>query len=184
MIFKTFQDFCLNESKKLPHNFSCVYGKVPNVLAGKIIKFGKDEIPHKDLYTAEEGCGRDINPHITILYGLHTEDPKEFESFLNHHRDSLHVRLGKISLFKNDNFDVVKIEVISQEFVDMNHKIKRVFDFTSSYPKYIPHLTIAYVKKGKGDHLDGNKKFLNTEFNVKEIVFSSKNRKKTKFELD
>lgn len=186
MFFKTFEDYCfsINESKKHTTSTSCVFGKVPDALANRIIRFGREKIPTKDLYVLETGHGRELDPHITILYGLHSQDPKEFESFLDHNKKVLKVKLGKISLFKtNDSFDVVKIEVISQDLININHKIKRTFTHTSSYPKYIPHITIAYVKKGKGDELDGSKKFLNTEFEIKELGFSNKNKKKIHFKI-
>lgn len=112
----------------------------------------QDLIDEEDLYNPkdETGFGREIDPHITILYGLHDNiqdsDIKKEIDLLKEPK----LKLGKVSSFSNDKFDVLKFDVESKDLHAANKKFCE-FPFTSNFPKYHPHCTIAYVKKGMAD---------------------------------
>ena len=59
------------------------------------------------------------------------------------------IKLENISIFENKDFDVVKVDVISDGLNSLNKKMTK-YPHTTDYPHYHPHMTIAYVKKGMG----------------------------------
>lgn len=119
------------------------------------VKFPMEKI-HKlikpeDVYE-EEGYrtyGLEDEPHITLLYGLHREvtiDPVKkiidkftFEKML----------INNISLFENDDYDVLKFDIQSSLLHKINDELTEL-PHTNDYPDYQPHMTIGYLKKGEG----------------------------------
>lgn len=117
--------------------------KVKNLAAG---------IADEDLYT-ESGTdkyGREETPHITICYGIHTEDADIVKAAAKNTGRLKANITGAISVFKSDDYDVLKLEVKSDDFSALNKKVRDSLAVTSSFDKYIPHVTLAYLKKGKG----------------------------------
>ena len=82
------------------------------------------------------------------------------------------------NIFTNDDYDVVKIDVSGSELHQLNKKLQ-VLPHTNNYPKYQPHVTIAYVKKGQGKKYVGIAEFKDKEIHGDHIVFSSKNGNKS-----
>jgi len=105
----------------------------------------------EDLYTEEEGFGLEPNPHITILYGF-TEDVT-----LDHIKEEIQdkviinddIELSGLSLFENEKYDVIKIDIKSDKLHAFNSDFDQLPN-TNQFPDYIPHITLAYVKKGMG----------------------------------
>ena len=60
------------------------------------------------------------------------------------------IYVKNISLFENEEYDVVKMDIKSKDLKKMNKRLRDNFEYTSDYPEYHSHLTLAYVKKGKG----------------------------------
>lgn len=95
------------------------------------------------------------------------------------------VRLGKIEVFTNpEKYDVVVIHVISNDLRRLNKKLKENVEFTNKYDSYRPHVTIAYVKKGKGWKYRGNKMWEGKKFKCDHLVFSSTNGTKHKIAFE
>lgn len=160
------------------HDYSSTQINVPKELAKKVLNFGKEKIKDSDLHTGE-GFGREDNIHVTVKYGLLTNNPEEVKNAVKGF-GKLSLRLRKISRFEADDYDVIKIDVESGELKKLN-KIISELPNEDSHPKYIPHCTIAYVKKGKYKELEGYD--FDEKFEVDEIVFSRKNEGKIKISL-
>lgn len=128
------------------HEYSSTQVDLPAAIAAKVKAAGK-KIPAAEL--DEEG--REAQPHITVLYGLHAADPAEAAALLKE-TGPIEAKLGKISMFagKDGGADVLKIDVESPDLAKMNAKLRGSVDYTNSYPKYVPHVTLAYVKPGEG----------------------------------
>jgi len=92
--------------------------------------------------------GIEANPHVTIKYGL-TNDDAESITMLAKYFQPFHIDLGGVSLFENEKFDVVKIDVESDTLRQLNQAIARTGS-VDTHPGYNPHLTIAYIKPGMG----------------------------------
>lgn len=136
----------LTEGKE-KYDYGCVmlYCDFP----GEIIKL-QDAINPVDL----QDPGIEYEPHCTLLYGLHdgvTLD--QVTNIVNQFKFS-NLRAFNPSLFENPEFDVLKYDIGYQTNNDSslhqcNQKLK-ILPNTQTYPDYHPHMTIAYLKPGKG----------------------------------
>jgi 2'-5' RNA ligase len=168
--------FRIDWFKKI-RQYSCLMLEIPEPLSSKITELGQDWIRNEDL--AEEG--RETWPHITIKYGLHTEDAQEI---LDHFKRTLPPRftIGKISKFEGEEADVIKMDVISDDLSWMR-AICEQHPHTDRHSVYHPHITLAYVKKGQIVY-QGPTELTGKQFIGENLVFSSKNETKTQMRLD
>ncbi len=163
---------------RFAYDFSSVQAQIPDSEAIKILTFGS-MIPEDFL----AGNGREDDIHVTVKYGIHTNDFTALRDLFVGVKP-LKAKFGKVTLFDtNNDFDVVKVDIISPDLVKMNKKISQNFEVTDTHPKYHPHCTIAYVKKGCGKPFDGNDLFEGIKMELDEITFSGKNNRKTSFKL-
>lgn len=112
----------------------------------------QDQIEDDDIYIGEdgEGFGREMDPHVTVLFGIHADVPDEnVEKLITEVKEPV-IEMQKISAFKNDVFEVLKFDVKSNDLVKLNKKFKTL-PHTNTFPEYHPHATICYLKKGKSD---------------------------------
>jgi len=142
----------LLEKKGDTHDYGCVMLYF-NIKKEAWDKF-QDMIADEDIYTEEgdQSYGREDEPHVTILYGLHADIPDLTIEELIDEMEGPKLNLKKISIFENDKFDVVKFDIIGDsksKLAKMNGAFAKL-PHTTSYPDYHPHSTIAYVKSGKG----------------------------------
>lgn len=145
-----FENF-LNESNYFTYTKGCI---MLDFNYNKWEDFIKHLIDEKDIYD-KEGFGFEEEPHVTILFGIlpnkHTfEEVKEklLETDINLHR---YYELKYISIFESKEYDVLKFDLKDcDEIFELNKYCVKEFEFENDYPKYHPHVTIAYIKKGRG----------------------------------
>ena len=104
-----------------------------------------------DVYEEDEDktFGLEDEPHTTLLYGLHKEvDISEIEAIISEFTFTPCL-IHNPSLFQNENYDVLKF-MVDGDNLHMANKQLKCLPHTSSFPKYNPHLTIAYLKAGMG----------------------------------
>lgn len=166
------------------YEFSSVQVNLPNKMAHEIIQWGEENVKEEDIFEDPDDLtfGREDEIHVTILYGIHTKDLDEIKKALLPQKPFF-IRLGRISIFENDKFDVIKIEVESKILRELNNRLKSTLTNSEPYPAYRPHITIAYTKKDKYKKLIGNMHFDNRRWKVKEVFLSTKEGKKKKIEL-
>lgn len=121
------------------------------------IKELQNKIPNNELYfgTDEEKkdnqYGFEKESHVTLAPCLDSDvninklkelllPLKEYKCILNN-----------ISIFENDNYDVLKADVKCPNMHKTYNKIKENFELHSAYKEYHPHMTIAYMQKGMAD---------------------------------
>lgn len=184
----------LNEPEKEPpsHEFSSTqFNILDQPLLDKLAKI-RDRIPDEDL--AEDG--REEAPHVTVLFGLHTNNPEDVQQVVQNWlqmrgTDPVKARLGAVSLFPANNEtaqrggdyqDVLKVDVESDELHDLNRVLKENLDRTDTYPEYHPHLTLAYLNPGAG-WLYVSDDELGDELEFSKLVFSDKNRNEVEIDL-
>jgi 2'-5' RNA ligase len=163
--------------KDTEHEYSCAMLPLTGDIAAAMLAFARD-IPDSDL--ADDG--REDEPHVTILYGLHTNDVNEVKDALSGEKE-VKITLGKIKFFAADekrNSDVLILDVDSEDLLRLNKKLRKL-DCTNTR-EYKPHATIAYVKAGKGAEYEGKSVCSKTVTN-NVIEFSAKNGKRTCFSL-
>lgn len=141
----------MSATAKADKDYSCAMF-VLDAPGKSLIEKLTDMISKSDL--AEKGI--EDEPHITIKYGLHTNDADDVANVVSGFPGPVKVKLGKLSLFKHDDFDVLKIDVVSPALHRLNRRLCKL-PHTDTFPDYKPHLTLAYVDAGQGDkYLDTN----------------------------
>lgn len=163
--------------KKYP--FSSTHVEMSSDVTDAFLEKGNNLVNKSQLYKPDNKFyGLIDNPHITVLYGIITKKPPvELIDMIEKH-PTFTVAFGNVSLFKgnenNNLFDVIKVDIDSPDLCALNAAFKGCCDFTSDYPNYKPHATVAYVEPNTHDHLIGLPAFQGWSFVIDKIVFSSK----------
>ena len=177
MKIKKYTQF-LNES--VQYKLGCVMMEVPISNWEEITS----TINQEDIYEVEgENYGIQSNPHVTILYGLHKEvSLDQIKSVFEDIDVSIDIKIEGIGVFENENFDVVKFNVVpSETLLDLNSKLSE-FPNSNEYPEYKPHITIAYVKKGFGKKYE-DLTYRHSVDNVDEVCYSMSDGSKEYFKI-
>ena len=140
-------------------------------------------IADKDLYNDDSGrYGAETEPHVTLLYGLHSNvTPQIIQQIL----DRIHfgdIRLTNPSLFENADYDVLKFDAAGEGLQIANQTFSKLPN-SNEYPNYHPHMTVAYLKKGMGRFYVN--KFMNLQYNVTPVfaIYSVPSGKKYKIKI-
>jgi 2'-5' RNA ligase len=93
--------------------------------------------------------GKEIEPHVTVIYGLHHYDgiEQKLKSLIKpEHLCS--VTFKNIGFFNNPEFDVLKLGgvPVTCPLYNLNKIVKGAgFKLTERFPDYDPHMTLAYL---------------------------------------
>lgn len=171
----------IEEGKNHKNEYGCLMLQIDYDGWKKIL----DKIDKEDLYTEEEGYGLENKPHVTILFGFHDNTDIDKVKLLvkENCKEPIKVKLKSITMFENvdDKYDVLKFDVVCPSLHKLNKLMKKSFDYTSSFPEYHPHVTIAYVKSGKGKNYASKEEV--EEFTCNKFLYSTKNKEKTHFKI-
>jgi 2'-5' RNA ligase len=167
------QEYAIQKSvehqKEAAPSKGCLMLSLPESVTKRIQDWSKTLISEDDL----AGDGREPDSHVTALYGFSNETSIED---LDLDIRPIEMKFGKIKRFKADDnrpdSDVLVIEVISTELKELNARLKKEHDVTSTYKTFNPHATIAYVKPGALPKLDGLDTFEGETFNSDTLVYS------------
>lgn len=179
---KTYREFVEDIIQEQSHRFSSTQINLPKKNANEILAWGAKFVADEDVYERDGEYGREDEIHVTVLYGLHANSPDELIELLKDEKP-IKYTLKEISLFESDFFEVLKFTVESSDLKRIHQKIRDNCKSTSTFPEYHPHCTIAYLKKGTGKKYCGKNPFLGTALIADEILFSNRERKKTKIVL-
>jgi len=169
------------ESKKTKYGCVMLYMKPTNEL-----KSLQDKISDEDVYSkivdGKEDYGRtpDDEFHVTVLYGSESSVTDIDVKKVIYSENTPKITVKNITLFENDKFDVVKIDVESKELDKLNEAMKQ-YPYTTDYPDYHPHCTIAYVKPGAGKQYV--RELNDLELIPSHYIYSKVDGTKTRFEL-
>lgn len=154
----------------------------PEDLADDIISWGYDNIDDDDLHP-EDGYGREAFVHLTFLSNIEDGNRHELHEAVSSVRQCECV-FGKVGMFTtNARYDVVYVEVVNNEIIEMHKALDRLVMNERLFPCFIPHVTVAYLNKGCGRGLVGNRYFWGRSFAVDELTVSynkGSNREKVK----
>ena len=151
------------------HSYSSLQVQVTGRPA-EIARKMADSIPDKDLGPE----GRETEPHITCRWGLHFMTPSARLRETLRSFGPITATLGKTSLFSNPDADVLKVDVESPDLHRLYKLIGRVVPVHTTHPTYKPHLTIAYLKPGKGKKYAGDASFVGQKMTFNAVTFSGK----------
>jgi 2'-5' RNA ligase len=115
-----------------------------------------DIIDSKDIYEdpSDSSFGLETEPHVTLLYGLHKGVSDNDVKFTLKKFIFGACKVENPSVFKNPDYDVLKYDVNyptrGGAFLHKANTALKELPYTSDFPDYHPHMTIAYLKKGTG----------------------------------
>lgn len=132
-----------------------------------------DKIEEDDLFKEEADNGIETEPHVTVKYALLNEDVKEIRDVLKGERNGF-VELVDTALFPADEYEVLKITVNSEDLDRIHEKLNRL-PHQDRFHIYNPHITLAYLKKGRGKKYVG-KLNNNKTFEFSELYFENSNK--------
>jgi 2'-5' RNA ligase len=171
----SFRQFLANEGRRNRHDYSSILVELPEDLTDNIISWGFDYVPSEHLLSDPKNptFGREDDIHITVLYGVHTDDVRDVSGLFKKEKE-FECTLGKIGLFtKNSYFDVLVVSVDSEDLHRLNRKMRKEIEATESHPVFVPHVTIGYLKKGHGQQYIGDTTFDGENFKIDKLIFSS-----------
>lgn len=165
----------LLEDTPSKRKYACVMAHLPNEVRPGISAI-QSRLDPDDVIDAPTSKA-DENPHITVLYGLHNSDPTNVFNRLRrsmvHLGDEPQAELQGLSLFQNQDQDVLKIGVDSPDLHRLN-TIAREEPHTLSFPDYHPHVTIATLKAGTGaKYLDLPNPLHGRQVQIRHLVHSN-----------
>lgn len=113
-----------------------------------------DMIDPEDVYGKDGEFGRELEPHVTVLFGLHADTPDEaVEKIISGFKPPT-IKMANITSFSNENFDVLKFDVESPELHKCHEALSELPN-SDEFSEYYPHATIAYLKKGAAEKYHG-----------------------------
>lgn len=142
-------DLIKEEEKRLNRKFD--YGCVMIYFNFQEMFRIHNKINPDDVYVdnEDESFGLEDEPHVTLLFGLHdnvtTDDVVKVLDKFTFYTCTAH----NPSLFSNENYDVLKYDITGDNIMEANKELTK-FPYTTNFPDYHPHMTVAYLKKGKG----------------------------------
>ena len=139
----------LEEGNKKEYEYGCLMATL-NIPQWKDYY---DFIDKKDIYNnPDKEYGLEEFSHCTILYGFNLEKTNK-ESIVHACKNikPFHIKLQDISVFENDEYDVLKIDCQSYMLHKLNKWFSEHFEYTNVYDEYLPHATLCYLKKGTGE---------------------------------
>lgn len=157
-------------------SYASTHVLVPNPLRKQIQEAAKS-IPDDALADP----GRELDSHVTLLYGLTEDDPEPVSNLLSGIY-SFSLMTNGISVFERPEYDVLKINIISPGAELIHSLLKSRLSNKWEWPSYEAHCTVGYVHKGLGRIYCAPgvlPKFVGDLFHVSEVVFSDSKEKKT-----
>ena len=176
----------LNEDKNHKFEYGCVmlYFTFPEM------KYLHNMIDPKDIYTEENDSsfGLEDESHTTLLFGLHDtvslDDVKDVIKKITFGDLIAH----QPSLFENKKYDVLKFDVkYSNKGDNLLHRCNKLLKnhpFTTDFPDYHPHMTIGYIKPGKGYKYVRKIGQIDYKLTPQYAVYSQPDGTKTKIEIN
>ena len=134
----------------------CLMAQLPMMDEEYQSNFRPFSINKDDIYDDDaQEFGIEMDPHITILYGLESENIQdhEIEQWIKDNIDGpIECTLREVTMFENDDkpYDVVKWDIDSEGLTNLNNSLRDSFPYTNDFPDYHPHATVMYANKGTG----------------------------------
>lgn len=165
------------DKKEFKYEFGCVmmYFDVPEW--NDTLKI----IDKDDIYD-EDGFGLEQESHITLLWGLldGVEDKDVKKILVNIPKP--YIELYNIDIFQGTEYDVVKFNVTNQLLNDINSNLSSLPN-QQTFLEYHPHMTICYVKAGRGcKYIQKLDKTIVVKPN--KIIYSKPSKEGKKIEVD
>ena len=115
-------------------------------------------------------------PHISILYGLPDNSLHDVRRAIKGFNRSVKFVLGELNYFDAPESDILYISVLGKDLHELHDLLSKLSQ-NDKYDKYVPHITIAYLKKGVSGQFAGLKPFVGV-FHKNSVIVSKKDGSK------
>jgi 2'-5' RNA ligase len=157
-MIKNFTEFVaesLNEKNGDTYSKGCVMAFLDDLeptMASIQAKIAEDELYEEE---GDRTFGLENEPHVTVLYGIHSDevDEKEVLEMIEKIEWKQPIMINKVGLFENEKYDVLKLNANAEWLKEANAKLCENLPYSNDYPNYNAHVTVAYLKPGKGKEL-------------------------------
>ena len=147
----------------------CLMAMIPEETSKLIVNFTKQLINENDLYVEGDEYGLETEGHVTIRYGfLKDLNELEIRQLIQGQKPFMMEIYGLDKFDTHPNYDVAMFKVNSPVLRQL-HEMSAIYLNESDYPDYNPHLTLAYVQKGRFNHI---KEGLRLQVPVRQICYS------------
>lgn len=155
------------QARAAERKFSSTQVQLPPFIAHAVQAIGHS-IPVTNL--TKDGLEDDT--HVTVKFGLHTNDPSEVEAILRQFEGPVELVLGETAFFEGADYDVLYVQVFSPDLMRLNAHVADNLEVTDTHPVYIPHATIGYLKKGFGKKFSGITRLAGMKASISKVTFS------------
>lgn len=150
--------------------------RVPPELSAKISEWAAAHIKPEDLYT-EDGKGLQKDHHITLAPQINDESADEHIMKVMNDTAALSPDLGDIGFFVNPRpdkqYNVLKIAVDPAQLIPVREKVIQGIGMYNPSHEFNPHITIAYLKPGACQELDGDQSFKGMACPINSCIYSA-----------
>lgn len=144
--------------RRKPRTHAYVAVDLPDIISRGLSVWVGQHIPDKDLYKRKGTFGRETKPHVTVKWGLRSLDCSPELRQLVKQAKPFAIQLGLVDVFKGNEFDVVKLNVVGAGLNRLHAALSTFPNDDERKPgEYKPHVTLAYVKPGAADDLVGRR---------------------------
>jgi 2'-5' RNA ligase len=144
-----------------------------------VIRDIQKSIPEDKLYTGEDDewvkNGLQKKIHLTILFGVKDNDANVAKEIFGKYTNTA-IETKKLRYFDNDDCTVAVVECKSKELQKLHKELVDNIEIEETHDNYIPHITIAYLKKG--ERIDAEIPDIKWDINNFEISLTSGKIKK------
>lgn len=180
------------EEKETKYSYGNTQAEIPaNSDAARALATARRRIAKEDLQPTEYGGdaqGLEPEPHITLRYGLKSDDIAGIRAFLKK-QAPFEVTLGKSSAFEpsksSDGGAPIIVPVESPELHRIEAEIDKHGDFIDrTFPEYKPHATLGYVKPEAAPKYKGMTDAEGKTFRVDSVQISDRDGNKETVNLE
>jgi 2'-5' RNA ligase len=143
----------------------CLLVPAPEEIAEAVLAFGRT-IPPEEL---AEG-GLESEPHVTVRHGLTSFSGRPLFERLET-LGTLTLTLGELNVFSKSDVDVLYVTVENTREWTRWHDALDGMECRDSYPEYIPHMTVAYLRPGMGAKYKGGRQLVNDPIGCHILVY-------------
>lgn len=167
----------IQDDDDTPYKHGCIMLAISDAISEWITNWTKNNINTNDLYIDEDSGidGYETEHHISLLYGVDEINPDALNDLIFGMLENIpDIVFGDVSRFDtNPEFDVIKI-AIKTPLDDMHKLLCENVMHVDVFDEFVPHITLAYIKKNTCKNIDGNRDFVALKDKPEEIIFSNK----------
>src|SRR6266403_6239849 len=118
--------------------------------------------------------GRDIAPHVTVLWGFHGEVTAEQINKITKGIGDIEVTIGPLEAFPVGEDGIPLVIRVESEKLRKLHKDLEILQHTETHPEYKPHVCVAYLdpKADAQKYVDAGSGIEGEMFTLRSLVFS------------